>query len=238
MSDSIWAELYVPAASLSRESVVRLIDRLVALRLTNTDYLDHHTYYSLHTNGDYESYENRPIAEFLDALDSMRGCSMSLVLGHPAMNREADDFWVDLMLDRSGDDLALGFGSVSVAMSQVQSRKHPSWFPEFLALTRLLAEQLDATYGWAATEIENEIVPVSIASVEALEPQPPAWVNIYGPSYVENIGYERLMSAPAWRVEALANGGVMVTQSPTYWEYLHSASERALAEYLGLPHRR
>ena len=114
------------------------------------------------------------------------------------------------------------------------ARGNPNWYTEFLALTRLLAEHMDAVYGWADAEIKSEYAPVTPASVAALDPQPLAWVNIYGRAYVEQIGHDRLMSAPAWRVEALANGGVMATLGSKYWP-IRWEENRAFADHLGIP---
>ena len=234
MSDPIWAELYVPEDSLSRESLNRLVDQLVVLRLTDWERLNRYTNYSQHLEGAYGWFEARTIAEAIDALMSKPAIVIGLNLERPAMKPDESEFWVEIYLSKSADDLIHGLASLSICMSAGWSRSNPSWFPEFLAFTRFLAELLNATYGWASFQSKSESALVTSAGVAARELQPIEWVNVYGPAYVEKIGYERLMSAPAWRVDVLANGGAMVTLSPKL-EYAYWAEDRAVAEHLGAP---
>ncbi len=41
------------------------------------------------------------------------------------------------------------------------------------------------------------------------------WINVFGPRLVEAVGRERMLSTPAWRVEALPNGAVLLVLWPT-----------------------
>ncbi|ATB38070.1 hypothetical protein CYFUS_003496 [Cystobacter fuscus] len=50
------------------------------------------------------------------------------------------------------------------------------------------------------------------------------WLNVFGPKLVETVGRERMLSAPAWRVEELPNGGVLLVTRPTVTDF---ASEEA-----------
>jgi hypothetical protein len=41
------------------------------------------------------------------------------------------------------------------------------------------------------------------------------WLNVFGPKLVEAVGRERMLSTPAWRVEELPNGSVLLVTWPT-----------------------
>ncbi|ATB29803.1 hypothetical protein [Melittangium boletus] len=50
------------------------------------------------------------------------------------------------------------------------------------------------------------------------------WLNVFGPKLVETVGRERMLSTPAWRVEELPNGCVLLVTWPTASDF---ASEQA-----------
>ena len=50
------------------------------------------------------------------------------------------------------------------------------------------------------------------------------WLNVFGPKLVESVGRERMLSTPAWRVEELPNGCVLLVTWPTAADF---ASEEA-----------
>jgi len=50
------------------------------------------------------------------------------------------------------------------------------------------------------------------------------WLNVFGPKLVESVGRERMRSTPAWRVEELPNGCVLLVTWPTASDF---ASEEA-----------
>jgi hypothetical protein len=50
------------------------------------------------------------------------------------------------------------------------------------------------------------------------------WLNVFGPKLVESVGRGRMLSTPAWRVEALPNGCVLLVTWPTAADF---ASEEA-----------
>jgi hypothetical protein len=51
-----------------------------------------------------------------------------------------------------------------------------------------------------------------------------SWLNVFGPKLVEAVGRERMLSTPAWRVEELPNGSVLLVLGPTPADF---ASEEA-----------
>jgi hypothetical protein len=56
-----------------------------------------------------------------------------------------------------------------------------------------------------------------------------SWLNVFGPRLVEAVGRERMLSTPAWRVEELPHGAVLVVLQPTAADYASEASRVAQA---------
>jgi hypothetical protein len=50
------------------------------------------------------------------------------------------------------------------------------------------------------------------------------WLNVFGPKLVETVGRERMLSTPAWRVEELPNGSILLVTWPSAADF---ASEEA-----------
>jgi hypothetical protein len=55
-----------------------------------------------------------------------------------------------------------------------------------------------------------------------------SWLNVFGPKLVEAVGRERMLTTPAWRVEELPNGCVLLVTRPTAADY--SSDEARLAQ--------
>jgi hypothetical protein len=58
------------------------------------------------------------------------------------------------------------------------------------------------------------------------------WLNVYGRAMVENIGHERVLSTPAEKLEALPDGSVLLTTSPTPADFATDGSRVAQARAL------
>ncbi|HZH13270.1 MAG TPA: hypothetical protein VE057_02805 [Archangium sp.] len=54
------------------------------------------------------------------------------------------------------------------------------------------------------------------------------WLNVFGPKLVEAVGRERMLSTPAWRVEELPNGCVLLVTWPTAADF--ASDEARLAQ--------
>ncbi|HYO55509.1 hypothetical protein [Archangium sp.] len=54
------------------------------------------------------------------------------------------------------------------------------------------------------------------------------WLNVFGPKLVETVGRERMLSTPAWRVEELPNGCVLLVTWPTPADF--ASDEARLAQ--------
>jgi hypothetical protein len=55
------------------------------------------------------------------------------------------------------------------------------------------------------------------------------WLNIFGPELVESVGRERMLSTPAWRVEELPNGSVLLVTWPTAADFASESAREAQA---------
>jgi hypothetical protein len=55
------------------------------------------------------------------------------------------------------------------------------------------------------------------------------WLNVFGPKLVETVGRERMLSTPAWRVEELPNGSVLLVTWPTAADFASDEARVAQA---------
>ncbi|HYO70915.1 MAG TPA: hypothetical protein VEU33_33025 [Archangium sp.] len=62
------------------------------------------------------------------------------------------------------------------------------------------------------------------------------WLNVFGPTLVETVGRERMLSTPAWRVEELPNGSVLLVTWPTVADF--TSKEARLAQARAHAHLR
>jgi len=64
------------------------------------------------------------------------------------------------------------------------------------------------------------------------------WINYLGPPYVELIGRQRLLAAPAWSVRALGDGVLVQTDEvPELWDSAgYRERERRIMHHLGPAH--
>ncbi|WNG55703.1 hypothetical protein F0U59_13700 [Archangium gephyra] len=63
-----------------------------------------------------------------------------------------------------------------------------------------------------------------------------SWLNVFGPKLVEAVGRERMLSTPAWRVEELPNGCVLLVTWPTAADF--ASDEARLAQARAYCHLR
>ncbi|OJH37893.1 hypothetical protein [Cystobacter ferrugineus] len=56
-----------------------------------------------------------------------------------------------------------------------------------------------------------------------------SWLNVFGPKLVEAVGRERMLSTPAWRVEELPNGSVLLVLWPTPADFASDEAREAQA---------
>ncbi|WP_309243073.1 hypothetical protein, partial [Hyalangium versicolor] len=59
-----------------------------------------------------------------------------------------------------------------------------------------------------------------------------SWLNVFGPKLVETVGRERMLSTPAYRVEELPNGAVLLVTWPTAADFTSKGARQAQARAL------
>lgn len=87
------------------------------------------------------------------------------------------------------------------------AEKNPLRYSRFyLDIGKQLYEVLRPTFGWIDFDYG---LHTTHEDIEALELPALYWANFFGPPYVAKIGREKIMTAPAWSVEELSDGGLL-----------------------------
>ncbi|WP_408959990.1 hypothetical protein [Natrinema sp. 74] len=98
-----------------------------------------------------------------------------------------------------------------------------------------LYDYLSPIYVYGDTYLDE--APLSTKGIEAGHLEEVYWVNGFGPNMTTQIGRERLLHAPAWRIDDCEDGGVFLWESPLPLSEGRQSTDDTLREYLGLsPH--
>lgn len=93
-----------------------------------------------------------------------------------------------------------------------RDEENPKYYSRlFLDLGKQLFNTLQPTFGWL--EVCEPAGHTSFDEVESLELPHLYWANFFSPAYVEKIGRNRILTAPAWSIEELADGGLLYVLS-------------------------
>lgn len=109
-----------------------------------------------------------------------------------------------------------------------------------VALVRTLDSRLPLTYGLSHSSTDQGLD--KDLDHPGLQPYPPTelermyWLNVYGPQLVEALGRERVLSTPAFLVEELPHGAVLILTRPTPVDF--ASEEARLAQARALVHLR
>jgi hypothetical protein len=76
----------------------------------------------------------------------------------------------------------------------------------FLDIGKRLYEVLRPTFGWIDFDYG---LRTTHEDIESLRLPVIYWANFFGPVYVDQIGREKILSAPAWAIEELPDGGLL-----------------------------
>jgi hypothetical protein len=81
----------------------------------------------------------------------------------------------------------------------------------FLDIGKRLYEILRPTFGWSDFDYG---LRTTHEDIEALRLPVIYWANFFGPAYVDQIGRDKILSAPAWAIEELPDGGLLYVLAP------------------------
>ncbi|MFO3796005.1 MAG: hypothetical protein ACK8QZ_01805 [Anaerolineales bacterium] len=76
----------------------------------------------------------------------------------------------------------------------------------FLDIGKSLYEVLRPTFGWIDFDYG---LRTTHEHIEALELPVLYWANFFGPAYVDKIGRDKILTAPAWAIEELSDDGIL-----------------------------
>lgn len=100
--------------------------------------------------------------------------------------------------------------------------EYTGFLRSFVELIEELAVAHDPSYGTAVStrHVSSGVTPSEVMPQGTpIELERIPWLGVYGRSLVDRLGgLEHVRSAPAWRVETLENGSVMVIKSRIPWE--------------------
>lgn len=192
---------------------------------------------------DGNRFEELDVSAALRAFDQAK-VSWAIELWKVALGEELseegewpDDYLLHFSQPQLGGERAELFARMGFSTHMPHLDSQPLLSQEFLAWSIFLANLTIPFYGWGGDNyglFGKEAVPVADVEVANLQPQPIEWLNIFGPAYVRQIGLERLITAPAWRVEPLVYGGIAVALGPhPYSVSIEDAA--AVAKHLGAP---
>ncbi|HZH74788.1 MAG TPA: hypothetical protein VEY88_02075 [Archangium sp.] len=109
---------------------------------------------------------------------------------------------------------------------------------ELVSLVRALAARLPISYGVAhsGTDCLLDMEPEHPGPSVPPQVERMHWLNVYGPQLVETLGREHVLSTPAFLVEQLPHGAVLVLTRPTPVDF--ASEEARLAQARALVHLR
>lgn len=120
-----------------------------------------------------------------------------------------DDLWIDM---------ALGYGEATVFLSadggsfSHMDEGHQQKYEAWMRLSEVIYQVWRPIFGFDSAGLVEP--HTSRDDALALEARCLYLVNYYGPEFVAKLGRERLLSAPAWRVKPLDDGGIMLAPNP------------------------
>jgi hypothetical protein len=102
----------------------------------------------------------------------------------------------------------------------------------YLDIGKGLYTILQPTFGWI--EWDLEWLPTKHEDIENLRLPALYWANFFGPPYVRKLGRDKILKAPAWRIEELPDGGLLyILASSPGWCKEHVSLEEVRA-YFGV----
>jgi hypothetical protein len=254
MNRDIAVEFFVPRSRLTPRALAVVLDALVAAGFelesepgTGVSYGDGLDLFDgASLNDALDHYQRSAAGKLPNDLQRKYGLAWGIVLWKDSGSGRVD---VHLGLSAGEPPEHASSGLLRVHLSTRLDRRSSSGpdhdhelahLPlEFLAWSRLLADLTAPVYGWGGYGgfgLWGETRSIEAAAIAATELPVIEWLNVFGRSYVQRIGLERMLRAPAWRVESLANGSLLVVLGPDPCSVPRDRA-KDVARHLGLPAR-
>jgi hypothetical protein len=101
----------------------------------------------------------------------------------------------------------------------------------FLDIGRKLYEVVEPSFGWID---QYHGWTTTHEDIESLNLQMLYWANFFGPKFVQKLGRDRILNAPAWRIEELADGGMLYLLAPHLGQSDEHVPLESVKEYFGV----
>jgi hypothetical protein len=107
----------------------------------------------------------------------------------------------------------------------------------FVEMVRAWAARYPVTHAWAHSTADRELAGAPDFGRDEQtsirdgfdKVYEVSWLNVFGPRLVEAVGRERMLSTPAWRVEELPNGSILLVTWPTAADFASEEARQAQA---------
>lgn len=109
---------------------------------------------------------------------------------------------------------------------------------QFVSFVRLLSETFNPLYAFGGIE-RNEGLEQMLPPLDQLkrgEVKRLFWLNVFSPTAIERLGRDQILSAPAWNIEELKNGHVMlvISDNPVHPSEPWQEAGKCVSEHLNL----
>jgi hypothetical protein len=129
---------------------------------------------------------------------------------------------------------------ISLQIQPLSFFNEPEFCQEFLTMVAVWASYYPVSYAMAHSMADHQLsFSSSFGRGEATAQSEEHdniyelyWLNVFGPKLVESVGRERMLSTPAWRVEELPGGAVLLVTWPTAADFASEEARQAQARAL------
>jgi len=112
----------------------------------------------------------------------------------------------------------------------IEYLKHKDNFDKFLSLCRELVCLIGPVYG----KIVNESIPGAFEPIDLTIRHPELhWMNFFGEPYIELFGREKLLSAPAHKVESIGDKVIAIQTTDNVFEPIPNEIREKIKTHLG-----
>lgn len=103
---------------------------------------------------------------------------------------------------------------------------------QLLMIGKGIYDVVNPSFGWI--DVTHGNWDTTHEDIERIELPRIYWANFFGPRYVDHIGRSKILNAPAWKIEELADGGLLYLLAPHLGNTDEHVSKSAVREYFGV----